>query len=96
MRRAAKADRNQPEIVAAFRKLGATVQHLHSIGGGCPDIAAGFRGLNYLIEIKDGEKPPSGQKLTPDEAEWHDTWEGQVAIVRSVDDVVRLLNEGGN
>jgi hypothetical protein len=96
MRRAAKADRNQPEIVAAARKMGATVQHLHTIGGGCPDVAVGFRGVNHFWEIKDGEKSASAQKLTPDEAEWHDTWEGQVAIVRSVDDVVRLLNEGGN
>ena len=43
-------DANQPEIVAALRAAGATVQHLHEVGQGCPDILAGFRGRNYLID----------------------------------------------
>lgn len=43
-------DANQPEIVAALHAVGATVQHLHEVGHGCPDILVGFRGKNYLID----------------------------------------------
>ena len=37
-RRAPRIDANQPEIVKSFRKLGCTVQHLHMVGDGCPDL----------------------------------------------------------
>lgn len=90
--RAARIDKNQPSIVAALRKLGATVLHLHTLGGGAPDLAVGYRGRNALIEIKDGDKPPSAQKLTPDEVEFHRDWRGQVAIIRCEAEVVEFLN----
>ena len=91
MRRAAKVDANQSEIVAAFRKAGATVQPLHAVGLGCPDLLVGFRGVNYAIEVKDGAKPPSARKLTPDQVSWHDTWRGQVAVVKSIEEALALL-----
>lgn len=81
MRRAARVDRNQKEIVAYLRKRGATVQPLHTVGRGCPDLLVGHGGKNYLLEVKDGEKPKSAQKLTPDEDAWHFAWLGQVAVV---------------
>ena len=90
-RRAAKADDNQPDIVRAFRDAGATVQHLHMVASGCPDILVGFRGVNYAVEIKDGAKPPSARKLTPSEQDWHDAWRGQVAIVESETQALNLL-----
>jgi len=67
------------------------VQPLHTVGKGCPDLLCGVRGTNLLIEIKDGQKVPSARKLTPDEAAWHQSWRGQVAIVESVDDALRLV-----
>ena len=91
MRRAAKVDANQSEIVAAFRKAGATVTPLHAVGQGCPDLLVGFRGVNYLVEVKDGAKPPSARKLTPDQVSWHDTWRGQVAVVKSAAEALALL-----
>lgn len=92
MRRAARVDDNQSEIVKAFRKLGATVTPTHMIGQGFPDIVVGYCGVNYLIEIKDGSKVPSQRKLTTDEQDWHDNWKGSVDIVESVSDVVSLIN----
>jgi len=68
-----------------------SVQPLHTVGKGCPDLLCGVRGTNLLIEIKDGQKVPSARKLTPDEAAWHQSWRGQVAIVESVDDALRLV-----
>lgn len=89
--RAAKIDANQPEIVAALRKIGCTVQILSSVGKGCPDILAGYRGKNFLLEIKDGAKPVSAQKLTPDQIEWHDLWNGQVSVVNCVDQAIKIV-----
>lgn len=89
--RAAKADANQSEIVKALRAAGASVQHLHSVGAGCPDLVCGYRGVNYLIEVKDGSKPPSGRALTPDQVAWHGGWRGSVSVVTSIDDALMAI-----
>ena len=91
MRRAARTDANQAEIVETLRMVGATVQPLHSVGSGCPDLLVGFRGLNYLIEVKDGRKPPSERKLTPEQERWHGNWRGQVAIAEWPEDALRII-----
>ena len=51
----------------------------------------GFRGRNYLLEIKDGTLPPSRKKLTHDEKLFHFGWHGQVAIVYSAEDAVKYI-----
>lgn len=94
MRRQAKADGNQVEIVKALRDIGATVQHLHTIGKGCPDILVGYRGVNYLMEIKDGSKPPSKRKLTKDEQAWFNEWKGSVIVVESIEDALAEVTHG--
>ena len=80
---AARIDTNQPEIVEALRKAGASVQHLHMVGHGCPDILVCFRDLLFLMEIKSGRG-----KLTIDEQIWHAAWGGQVAIVRTIEEAL--------
>ena len=90
MRRAA-VDANQRAVVAALRGVGASVTLLHAVGKGCPDILAGFRGVNYAFEIKDGSKPPSDRKLTPAQVEWHRAWRGQVAVVTSPDEALKAI-----
>lgn len=60
MRRAAAVDANQTAIIRALRKAGVSVQPLHTVGQGCPDIIAGFRGVNYLLELKDGSRATAG------------------------------------
>lgn len=87
-----RVDKNQPEIVSTFRKLGCSVLILSDLGKGCPDIMVGLRGRNYFFEIKDGRKPPSGQKLTEPEEKFFENWLGQVAIIRSIDEVVSFVN----
>ena len=74
-----RVDANQPEIVAALRHAGCSVQHLHEIGRGCGDILVGYRGRNYCLEIKSAKG-----KLTPAEAEWHRDWQGHIAIIRTI------------
>ena len=88
MRRNAKADDNQPQIVKAFRQLGYSVAHTHTIGKGFPDIVIGRDGVNTLVEIKDGLKTKSQRQLTPDEKEFHEAWQGKVVIIESIEDVI--------
>ena len=92
-RYAARADANQAEIVQALRAIGATVQHLHTVGKGCPDLLVGFRRQNWILELKDGNKPPSKRQLTDDEAEWHQAWNGSVVVVKSVDEAIKYVSE---
>ena len=92
MRRRAKADSNQPEIVAALRKRGATVQHTHQIPGAL-DLIVGYRGVDVRVEVKDGSKPWSAQKLTAAEKEVFRNWRGSdPVILSSIDDVNELID----
>ena len=50
--RRGKLDATQPDIVKALKRVGASVQDLHAVGGGCPDLIVGYRGVNYLLECK--------------------------------------------
>lgn len=86
--RAAKVDENQKQIVKALRDMGCSVQHLHAVGKGCPDLLIGYKGFNLLLEVKDGNKSPSQQKLTPDQHVWHNGWRGYVDVVNSVDSAI--------
>jgi len=90
-RRAAKVDDNQREVVDDLRRLGCSITHLHGVGMGCPDILAGWRGRNFLFEIKDGAKPPSARTLTEMQVRWHRVWEGQVAVIHSADEALEIM-----
>jgi hypothetical protein len=90
-KRAAKVDGNQAEIVKVLREAGATVQPLHTVGSGCPDLLVGFRGRNYLLEVKDGRKPPSARKLTPDQKPWHEAWRGQARVVTNLFEALEAI-----
>lgn len=86
-----RVDRNQAEIVQAMRKIGATVRHTHMVGNGFPDIEVGYHGNNYLFEIKDPDKPPSGRKLTPDEERFHQEWKGQADVIHSAEEALEIM-----
>ena len=87
MRKIAKVDSNQSEIVKELRAVGAKVQHLHQVGSGCPDILCGFRGDLYLMELKD-----AGGKLTPDERDFHREWaDFYVGVIRTAEDALRFI-----
>lgn len=92
MRRAARIDDNQIEIVNGLRKFGCSVLVLSMIGKGCPDILVGYLGANYLIEIKDGNKIPSKRKLTPDEIEFISNWRGDVIVTESLQYALDILS----
>jgi hypothetical protein len=90
--RAAKIDANQPDIVAALRKCGATVQSLAATGHGVPDLLVGHQGRTLLLEIKDGSRPKSERQLTPDQIEWHINWRGgPCMVVNSVEEALASI-----
>ena len=91
MRRAARTDANQAEIVKALRAIGASVHDTSAVGQGFPDLVAGFRGRNWLIECKDGRKPPSARKLTPDQIEFKAAWRGHWAVVNSPEEALEIV-----
>lgn len=88
--RAYRVDANQKEIVAALREEGFSVQHLHKVGEGCPDLIVGHnyggKRHNVLLEIKEGDG-----KLTAQQVIWHHSWRGQVAIVRTAKEAIRAI-----
>lgn len=87
-----RTDRNHSEIINAIRKIpNISVFSTHEVGKGFPDIVVGYKGVNYLIEIKDGNKPPSARKLTDAELQFHSNWRGQIKIVNNLDEVLNLL-----
>lgn len=89
MRRAAKIDDNQNDIVDAIRKVpGFTVTITSSLGKGFPDIVVGFGGFNGMYEIKDPKKPPSARKLTKDEGKFHDAWFGHIKVAETATEII--------
>ena len=92
MRRAAKIDANQTQVVEALRAAGATVQSLAAVGQGVPDLLVGFQGQTVLLEVKNGRAPPSERRLTEQQLEWHGAWRGgPLAVVDGVDAALRVL-----
>lgn len=93
MRIAAKVDTNQREIVAVLREMGAAVI-ITSMLKNAFDILVGYQGNLYMVEIKDGTKPPSARKLTDGEAKCRDLFESvgvTYHIITSVDQALAML-----
>lgn len=85
-RRAAKRDTNEAPIVRGLREIGATVQQLNEKDA--PDLVVGFRGDNYLFEVKD---PANYGKLRPGQKDWHENWRGQVHVIECVEDAWQVM-----
>ena len=94
VRRAARTDQNQSEIVAALRGAGCWVMDLSAVGKGCPDLLVHGPVHPWqlvLIEVKDGAKPPSARKLTPDQLRFHAGCNAPLVVVTSVGEALRAV-----
>jgi len=92
VRRAAKVDQNQDQVVSALRAAGAKVQSLAAVGKGVPDLLCQYEGTFYLIEVKDGRKTPSQRKLTDDQVKWHSEWKSAfLGVVESPDEALKFI-----
>ena len=86
MRRAARVDSNQVAVVAALRKIGASVLHLHRVGGGCPDLLVCYRKRTILLEVKMPD-----EELNALQVEFHANWGSELYAVHSPLEAVRAL-----
>lgn len=87
MRRAARTDRNQTEIVRTLRQLGVSVEPI----GKPVDLLVFFRGETSLMEVKSSNPDGGDHQLTKDQVEFIARWPGKVHIVRSVGEAVQAL-----
>ena len=88
MRRAARTDSTQRAIVSALRKAGATVQPLHQLGCGIPDLLVALPdGQTLLVECKSRKG-----SLTPDQERWLAGWQGRVEVLRDAGEVAAVVN----
>lgn len=86
----ARRDKNEKPIVKALRAVGASVEYLN--GTGVPDLLVGYRGVNYLVEIKGehgkaeshGKKTASG--LRDSQERWWRLWQGARPVVATTSD----------
>lgn len=93
MRYANRIDANQNSIVDALRKAGAYVRII-SQGDGIPDLLVAYKGYTILMEVKDGNKPPSARKLTEAEQKFFDEWTGgMLVVVNSVEESIATLEK---
>lgn len=93
MRFAKRIDGNHEVIRSALREAGASVRDLSGAGDGIPDLLVGYKGRNFLVEVKDPKQPPSRRKLTPAQVEFFDSWLGQVAKVTTPEEALALLQD---
>lgn len=89
MRRAARIDENQKEIVRQLRKIpGMSVQPGHD------DILVGFRGKTFWFEIKSGRavSKRTGEvredAIKPSQRELVARWQGHYRIVTTLDEIL--------
>ena len=95
MRRRAKSDGNQAELVKQLRRIpNLSVAVTSRMGQGYPDIVVGFQGVNFMMEIKDPAQQPSRRKLTNDEEHFQRNWRGQYAVVSTIEDCIRVITNG--
>lgn len=92
--RAQKIDANQPEIVAEFERLGATVAEL----GKPLDLLVGFSGIDQLVEVKnlDGKRPKLTRQgaFTDDQTVFLKKWKGrEPAIATCKEDCAGILKK---
>lgn len=90
---ARRVDANQQAIIDAFRKLGAWVFDLSSVGRGMADllVCVGPSHALALVECKDGAKAKSRRKLTPAQQRLHDECPAHVWVVECLEDVEVII-----
>ena len=88
MRRAARTDANQAEIVKALRQAHISVLVLSDVGKGVPDLLVAYQGESTLPEVK---RPGHERDLTPDQVEFHATWRGRAKVVTSVGEALDVV-----
>ena len=87
-----KRDANESEIRTALHKCGVSTYPLDSP----VDLLCWWRTVFFMLEIKDGSKPPSARKLTKAQEEFFDKTRGCPRFkVESPEEAVAVLGRIG-
>lgn len=88
-----RKDKNQAEIVKVLEKVGASVIDTSIIGiAGFPDLVVGFRGVNYLLEVKNLENSYGRKGFNANQIAWKDKWNGvSPVIVTNPDEALKAI-----
>lgn len=86
--RGGKPDSNQGVIVKALRAAGASVEITSIVGFGFPDLVVGYRGRNWLFEVK---PPGKRHALTDKEARFAARWHGQLVTIETADEALAII-----
>lgn len=85
MRRAARTDSNQQEVIDSLRKIGCRVHYIKEP----VDLMVGFRDKTVLLEVK-----AEGGRLTKQQVQFIAEWNGgPVHIVRDPQEAVEIVVE---
>jgi hypothetical protein len=93
-RYAKRVDANHAEIRDALRAAGYDVIDISKCGNGVPDLSvqvAPF--LAVMLEVKDGAKAKSAQKLTEAEKQWLGHWGHVTRVVNSLEAAKNAISE---
>lgn len=85
MRRAARIDSNQHELVEALKKIGARCYYIKEP----VDLVVGFRGRSVLLEIKQ-----PGKTLTKAQQEFIESWPGEIHVCHDINEAISAIVNG--
>lgn len=92
MRRAARLDANQKQIIDALNAAGACVLDMSRVGGGFPDLIVGFQSKTILMEIKNPKTAYGRKGLNDNQLKWKESWiGGPYCVVDSIDSALRMI-----
>ena len=85
-----KVDENHAQVRDELREVlhDGTIHDMSGAGNGFPDLCVGWRGLNFLIEVK---RKQGGSRLTSRQATFHQNWQGQVAVCRTASEALAIM-----
>jgi hypothetical protein len=80
----ARRDKNEPAIVDALEAFGASVIRSDAI-----DLIVGFRGKNFLLEVKSADNAA----LKDSQKKLLSKWAGDYKVVHCIDDAINAIME---
>jgi len=82
-----RTDALQAAVIRELEQAGWSVQSLSQVGNGVPDLlVASPEGETFLIEVK-----APGRELSERQRRWKSQWKGKVMVVRSLEEVARIV-----
>ena len=83
-----RVDLNHAQVINGLLQAGMTAKSIASVGGGVPDVIAGFRGVTVLLEVKSGNNG-----LTSQEEDFASHWAGSYAVVYTPEEAVLAVEK---